>query len=304
MDSKSVKQPLTIGGVMFNIINYAILIAFTFLCVYPFYYLIINTISSNEISAAGGVMFLPRQIQFQNYTQVMQLPNMARSTIVSVSRTVIGTSLTVLASAFVGFLFTKDMWGRKFWYRFLIASMYFQAGLIPVFLTIVRLGLMDSFLVYVIPSMVQPFSILMVKTFIESTPSSLQESAEIDGAGTMRTFIQIVLPLIKPILATVAIWAAVGQWNSFMDTVLYITDERLHTLQFTLHRFVSQADLIARMMREAAAAGGGAALRAATQTPASVRMTVTVVVTLPILFVYPFFQKYFVKGIMIGAVKG
>jgi len=186
--------------------------------------------------------------------------------------------------------------------------MYFQAGLIPVFLTIVRLGLMNNFLVYVIPSMMQPFNIILVKTFIESTPSSLQESAEIDGAGTMRIFFQIVLPLIKPILATIAIFAAVGQWNSFMDTVLYITDERLHTLQFTLHRYISQAELIARMMQQAQAAGGAgasAAIRAATQqTPASVRMTVTVVVTLPILFVYPFFQKYFVKGIMMGAVKG
>jgi len=297
------KERLTAGNIIFHIVNYTVLIAITIICIYPFYYLLINTISSNELSARGDIMFIPREIHFTNYFQVLQIPGLARSAWVSVSRTVIGTILPVLVAAFLGYLFTKPMWGRKFWYRFVIASMYFQAGLIPYFLTVIRLGLMNSFWVYILPLVVQPFSVLLVKTYIESTPASLQESAEIDGAGTFTIFWMIVLPLIKPILATVAIFAAVAQWNMFMDTLLFITDQNLHTLQFTLYRYISQAGVLARLIQAGAGADVAVAMANA-QTATSVRMTVTVVVTLPILLVYPFFQKYFVKGIMIGAVKG
>ena len=309
MDGKT-KYPLTAGNVIFNIVSYTILITFTLLCIYPFYYLLINSISANHLSQRGLINFIPREIHFTNYIQVMRLPGLSQAAFISISRTVLGTILPVLASSFLGFLFTKPMWGRKIWYRCVIASMYFHAGLIPYYLTIMRLGLLNNFWVYVIPFIVQPFNILLVKTFIESTPVSLQESAELDGAGTIRIFGYIVLPLIKPILATIAIFSAVGQWNSFMDTVLFITNQELFTLQFVLHRFISQAGFLARMIQAGGAGVGGvdvgaAAVAAANaQTPVSVRMTVTIVVTLPILFVYPFFQKYFVKGMMLGAVKG
>jgi len=304
--TQTIGEQWTISNVLFNFFNYGVLLFFTFLCIFPFYYLIINTISSNELSARGEIFFLPRQIHFSNYWQVFRIPGLLRAAQVSLMRTVLGTLLPVLTAGYVGFMFTKPMWARKFWYRFVIASMYFHAGLIPWFLTLVRLGFQNSFWVYVIPGIMQPFSILLVKTYIESTPVSLQESAEIDGANTMTIFLRIVLPLIKPILATVAIFAAVGQWNSFMDTLLFITDDRLHTLQFVLYRYISQAGALARLVQQAQGGGGLADLAnlVTQQTATSVRMTVTVVVTLPILFVYPFFQKYFVKGMMIGAVKG
>jgi len=231
------KYPKTFGNVSFSIINYAILITFTLLCIYPFYYIFINTISANELSARGEIIFLPRQIHFSNYIQVLQLPGLPRAAFISVSRTVIGTACTVAAAAFLGYLFTKPMWGRKIWYRFLIASMYFSAGLVPWFLVLVRMGFRNNFLVYIIPGIVSPFAVLLVKTFIESTPESLQEAAEIDGAGPLRIFTFVVMPLIKPILATVAILTAVGQWNAFMDTLIFATTEqRLWTLQFILHR--------------------------------------------------------------------
>jgi len=299
------KYKTTPGSIAFSIFNYTFLIIITFLCIYPFYYMLINTISSNELSSRGVIMFLPREMHLTNYTQVMLLPGLSRAAFVSVARTVIGTIIPVVVSGFVGFMFTRPMWGRKFWYRFVIASMYFSAGLIPYFLTISRLGLINSFWVYILPFVMQPFSILLVKTYVESTPTSLQESAEMDGAGTFTIFMRIILPLIKPILATIAIFAAVGQWNMFMDTLLFITDQSLHTLQFTLYRYIAQAGLLARLVQAAMLGGGTDIAQAAhQQTDTSVRMTVTVIVTLPILFVYPFFQKYFVKGIMIGAVKG
>ena len=298
---------LTAGNVTYMVICNFVLIAFTLICVYPFYYLIINSISANNLSAHGHINFLPREIHFTNYVTIFRLQGLARAAFVSVSRTFLGTVIPVAVSAYMGFMFTKPMWGRQFWYRFVVASMYFHAGLIPFFLTIMNLGLLNSFWVYIIPGIMQPFNILLVKTFIESTPISLQESAEIDGAGIFRIFVSIILPLIKPILATIAIFSAVGQWNAFMDTVLYITNQEYFTLQFVLHRFLNAAGVLARMIQQ----GGGAidvgavAVQAATrQTTTSVRMTITVVVTLPVLFVYPFFQQYFTRGIMIGAVKG
>jgi len=301
------KHNLTVGSVLFTIFNYTLMILITIICIYPFYYVLINSISANELSARGVVLFVPREVHFSNFTQVFNLPGLVRATFVSVSRTVVGTTLTVLASAFLGFLFTKHMWGRKFWYRLLIASMYVQAGLVPYFIVLMRMGFMNSFWVYIIPAIVQPFSVLLVKTYVESTPISLQESAEIDGAGPLKVFLHIILPLSKPILATVAIFAAVGQWNAFMDTLIFNNaDQSLWTLQYILHQYIGNASRLAAEIRAMGMGGGGIDhMRIAQmQTPTSVRMTVTVVVTLPILFVYPFFQRYFTKGLMMGAVKG
>lgn len=293
------------GDKAFNVFNYIGFALLTLICVYPFYYLIINTISSNELSANGMINFLPKGIHFENYKQVLTLNGMGTAALVSLARTVIGTALTVVASAFLGFLFTQEkMWHRKFWYRFFVITMYFNAGLIPMFITMKTLHLTNTFWVYVIPAIVQPFNIILVKTFIESTPKALQEAAEIDGAGTMTVFLRIVFPLSKPILATVAIFSAVGQWNSFQDTLLYITDQKLYSLQYLLYTYINQASSLAAMVRSSGVSAISSSMLATQQTPTSIRMTVSVIVVLPILFVYPIFQRFFVKGIMLGSVKG
>ena len=290
------KKHYTGGDVVFSIINYAIFGLFTLICVYPFYYLIINTISANDLSANGSINFIPQQIHFQNYIDVLQLSGLGTSALISLARTVLGTVCTVFASAFLGFMFTQEsLWRRKVWYRMVVVSMYFNAGL----------HLTNTFWVYIIPAIVQPFNIILVKTFMESLPPALQEAAEIDGAGVFRIFWQIILPTSTPILATIAIFAAVGQWNSFQDTLIYVTDQKLYSLQYLLYTYINQADSLATLMRNNA---GGTAINTASlatqQTPTSIRMTVSVIVVLPILFVYPIFQRYFVKGIMIGSVKG
>ncbi len=222
---------------------------------------------------------------------------------ISVGRTVLGTLATVFASALLGFLFTKDqMWGRKFWYRFVVITMYLQAGSIPWYITMMNLHLTNNFLAYIFPAIVTPFNIIMVKTFVESIPASMQESAEIDGAGYFTIFTKIVLPLIKPILATVAIWSAVGQWSSFYDTLFLMTDSKLFTLQYMLYKYLNEATALAALVKSGA--GTSNMNLANMQTATSVRMTVSMVVVIPILLVYPYFQKFFVKGVMIGAVKG
>ena len=293
------------GDRTFQVINILIFAIFAIICAYPFYYLIINSISANDLSASGKVNFLPHGFQLENYVKVFQLNGLGTAAMVSLGRTVIGTICTVLASVYLGFMFTQQrMWHRKLWYRFMVITMYFNAGLIPMYMTMKTLHLTNSFWVYIIPAIVQPFNIIMAKTYVESIPPALQEAAEIDGAGTMTVFAKVILPTCKPIMATIAIWSAVGQWNSFQDTLIYITDQKLYSLQYLLYTYLNQASSLATMVQQSGGNVFAVANLATEQTPTSIRMTISVIVVLPILFVYPIFQKSFVKGIMIGSVKG
>ncbi|WP_141504231.1 carbohydrate ABC transporter permease [Paenibacillus luteus] len=292
------------GDLLFNALNYTFFAVFMVLCLFPFYYLFINTISSNDLSSRGLVTFYPKVIHFTNYIEVLQVKGLSQAALISVGRTVIGTLLTVIASAFLGFLFTKQkMWGRRFWYRFVIITMYFNAGIIPWYIIMMNLNLTNNFLAYILPFIVSPFYVILVKTFVESIPEVLQESAEMDGAGYLTVFSRIIFPLITPIAATIAIFAAVSQWNSFVDTLFLMTDSKYYTLQFVLYKYLNESTSLAAIIRNSQGSGGTIDLTNM-QTATSVRTTVSMIVVLPILFVYPFFQRYFVKGIMIGAVKG
>jgi putative aldouronate transport system permease protein len=292
----------TTGEKVYNVFNIIVLSLFTLICVYPFYYLIINSFSDNNASAAGEVMWWFKGFHLQNYKDVLGLDGLATAAWISVARTVIGTVLTVLASAYLGFMFTQQkMWARSFWYRFVVITMYFNAGLIPMFITMKNLHLTNNFWVYILPAVVQPFNIILVKTYIESIPASLQEAAEVDGANTLTIFYKIVLPMCTPILATVAIFSAVNQWNSFQDTLIYMTDSKLYSLQYLLYTYINQASALANSVKANAA---NVSALASAATPTSIRMTVSVIVVLPIMFTYPFFQRFFVKGMMLGAVKG
>ncbi|MEV4776197.1 carbohydrate ABC transporter permease [Microbacterium sp. LWH12-1.2] len=293
------------GDIIFAMTNYTVFIALAFLCAYPFYFLIINSISANDVSALGQVRWFPVDLHLENYSQVLQLNGLPMAAVVSIGRTAIGTFAAVLASAFLGFMFSQSkMWGRQFWYRSVIITMYFSAGLIPVFIVMKTLGLTNNFWVYVLPFIVQPFFIILVKTYVEAMPESLQEAAEMDGANIVQIFLRIFLPNMTPILATVAIFSAVAQWNSFQDTLIYITDQSLYTLQYLLYMFINQANSLAQAAQNSGGNLTGIITAATTQTPTSIRMTVSVLVVLPIIFIYPLFQRFFVKGIMLGAVKG
>lgn len=299
------KEKTSITDRIILVITYTLFILFSIICIFPFYSIIINTISANDISARGDIIFIPQQIHFQNYIDVFKIPGLLDAAIISVSRTVLGTSLTVGATAFLGFMFTQeDMWKRKFWYRFTIITMYFNAGIIPWYLTMRTLGLTNNFLAYILPTIVAPFFIILVKTFIESTPKELQHAASIDGAGTLTIFFKVVFPICMPILATVAIFSAVDQWNAFQDTLLLVTDSNLFSLQFILYNYINQASSLSTMVNLQNSGSMTLASLATKQTTTSIRMTVTIIVVAPILLVYPFFQRFFVKGIMIGAVKG
>jgi putative aldouronate transport system permease protein len=302
---QKIKIQSSASDMTISVITYVMFTLFALICIYPFYYVIINTLSANDISAKGDVIFYPIKMHLQNYKDVFKIPGLWNATLISVGRTVIGTLLTVGTSALLGFMFTQqDMWARKFWYRFTIITMYFNAGIIPWYLTMNTLHLTNNFLAYILPTVVSPFFIILVKTFVESTPKELQQAAEIDGAGIMTFFWAIMLPIIQPILATVAIFAAVNQWNSFQDTLILVTDNKLYSLQFILYQYINQASSLAKMMNLQNTGAMALQSIAKQQTTTSVRMTVTVIVVAPILLIYPIFQRFFVKGIMIGAVKG
>lgn len=303
MVKKRKRQKQSLADIVISVLIYVFFGAFAFICVYPFYYIFINTISSNELSQKGLIIFLPKAVHLQNYIKAIKIPGLLDAAVISVGRTLIGTLLTVVSTAFLGYMFTREtMWHRKFWYRFVIVTMYFNAGIIPWFLTMRNLHLTNNFWGYILPVIVSPFYIILAKTFVESIPKELQQAAEIDGAGTMKVFYKVIMPVIKPIMATVAIFAAVSQWNAFQDTLLLMTDNKLYSLQFILYQYINQASSLKQLVNSSSSAVAQSV--ATVQTATSIRMTVTIIVVAPILLIYPIFQRYFVKGIMIGAVKG
>lgn len=292
----------SLGERIFTVVNAAVFGLFALICIYPIYYILINSISSNDAVIRGEVMLWPKGIHFRNYIDIFRLKGIGEATLYSVARTVIGTITGVMSSMIMGYAVTKkEYWHRKFWYRFMIVTMYFGAGMIPCYLNIINLGLINTFWVYIIPTLTSSYHMILCKTFIESIPDSLEEAAYMDGAGYFVRFTRVVLPLCKPIMATCAIYTAVGQWNAYMDTLMYQTQGKYRTLQYILYRYLNEANAVAALIENGAI---DAATVQMAIVPKSVQFTITAITVIPILLVYPAFQKHFAKGMMIGAVKG
>lgn len=303
LSTKKKKFKRSPGETVFFIFDYLFFILFTIACIFPFYYLFINTISGAKYVAQGAVNFIPKGITLDNYINILQVNDLGQSILVTLARTLLGTSLMVLASAFVGYLVTKqEMWGRKFFYRFLVITMYFNAGLIPGYMNMQMLGLTNRFAAYIIPAIVAPYNIILVKTYIESIPAELEESAFIDGASHMKVFTSIIWPLSKPILATIAIFGAVGNWNSFQDSLIYMQNAPdLYTLQHRLYIYLNSTSNVGQLFSQ----GGNAGAALDSQSNLTlIKYTTSMISIIPILLVYPFMQRYFEEGIMLGAVKG
>lgn len=307
--NKKHKRIYRIGAndVVFYIINYAVFTVLTLLCFFPFYFLLINSISDPIELTKGVATFWPKGFSLDSYIGIFKVRNIGTSFLVTITRTVFGTAIMVVASAIVGYLATKqEMWHRKLWYRLLVATMYFNAGIIPWYMNMSMLGLTNNYMAYIIPGIVSPYNIILVKTYIESIPAEMEESAFIDGASYTKIFTKIIWPLSKPILATITIFGAVSNWNSFQDSLILMrTATNLHTIQHRLYTYMTaSADL-----KNAISANGGTseamqnALKSASYA-AVIKYTVAMVTILPILVVYPFMQRYFEEGIMLGAVKG
>lgn len=299
MKNRKNKKNIHPGYLIFDTLNTVFMIVLTVACIYPLWYILIYSVS-DPLEAAKGLVFLPRNVTAANFSSILRDSNIYRALVVSFARTFIGAGLTVTCTSFMAYLFMQpNLPGKKFINRFVIMTMYFSPGLIPWYLTMYYYGFKDSFLLYVIPSAVNAYYMILIKAYLESLPASLSEAAEIDGAGIFQIYRRIILPLSKPILATVALFSAVGQWNTWSDNLYLVKKASLKTLQLTLYEYFQSNVPDIENLRSLAAT-----MSKRTVTTTSIRMAVAVLTIVPIFMVYPFVQKYFQKGIMIGAVKG
>lgn len=291
---------------VFQVFNYALLIGIALMCIYPFWYVVIYTFSRAELADVRAPIFLPRGFSLSNYKEILTIKGFFPALLVSTVRTLVGTVLSVLACSFLGYLFTQErLPARKFLYRMLIVTMYISGGMIASYIVIKSYGLLNTFWVYIIPGLISAYNVVLIKTYVEQLPASLEESAKLDGAGYLRVFVSIILPLSKPIIATVAVFVAVGHWNSWFDNHIYArANSDLMTLQYLLYNYLNEAQRIADQIKNATGGSMDMEQVIASISPKGIRMTITVLASLPIFAVYPFMQKYFVKGIMVGAVKG
>ncbi len=281
-----------------NILDWVLLVVFIVLIIITLYpFLNVLAISFNDpIDTMRNINFvIPRQFTLSNYVYIFEENNLISPLILSIVKTVVGAATGVICTAMLAYVLSrKDFYFNKVFTLLFVVTMYVSGGLIPEYLLLMRtLGLGNNFLVYILPGLIWVYNVILVRSFIEGLPIALQEAARVDGANDFIIWARIILPLCKPVLATVALFVAVGQWNSFMDTYLYAKE--LPTLQYVLYEIMETATIkidphAAEQMKNAV-------------SPLSVRMAITIVATVPIIIVYPFLQKYFVGGMTVGAVK-
>ncbi|WP_367399844.1 carbohydrate ABC transporter permease [Paenibacillus sp. 1781tsa1] len=297
---KRFRRRRSLGDSIFSIMNGIFMLLVMVVTLYPFLNTIAVSFNNGLDTIRGGIYLWPREWTLQNYVSVFQNPNLTQAAFVSVARTVVGTVVQLFCTAMLAYVLSrKEYMFNKLVTTLFVVTMYFSGGLIPGYMLIKQVGLLNSFWVYIIPGLIGVFNMIVIRTYIQGLSEGLIESAKMDGAGDFRIFMRIVLPLSKPVLATVALFIAVGQWNSWFDSMLYTAGNRnLTTLQYELMKLLSSAT----------SQGGTVNVDSYKNvtnmvTPVSIRAAITVVTAMPIVLLYPFLQKYFVTGLTIGGVK-
>jgi putative aldouronate transport system permease protein len=283
-----------------DIIIYTLLIVLSFTALYPFWNTLVMSLNEGKDTSMGGLTFWPRVFTFDNYEVIFSDERFFRAMGISVARTVSGTFLSILITALMAFaLAKKELKGKKYYMIFGIITMYFQGGLIPTYLWLRELGLFNNFWVLIIPGILSIWNMIVFRTFFQGLPEELEESAKLDGCNYYGLFFRIVLPVSGPVFATLSLFTAVGLWNEWFNAGIFVNDSELLPVQNYLMNMInssSTAEMLSQM-------GSGVSVVTQTVTPKSLQMTAVMVVTLPIIMVYPFLQKYFVKGVMIGSLK-
>ncbi|THF77324.1 carbohydrate ABC transporter permease [Cohnella fermenti] len=291
----------TWGGAAFQIANCALLALLGAGTLYPFLNLLAISLNDSMDTVRGGIYLLPREFTLDNYKLIFQNQRLFSATGLSVARTLLGTTAALIATTMVAYaLSRREFMLRKLLNTVLVISMYVNGGLIPYYILIKQLGLTNTFLVYLLPGLLGAFNVLIMRSFFDELPPGLIESAKLDGANEFTTLFRVVLPVSLPVLATITLFLSVGHWNAWLDNYLFNTDESLTLLQYELMKILMQST-------DQIGAGAGNNVDAEMMrmtTPQSIRATMTIIVTIPILFVYPFMQNYFIKGMTLGAVKG
>ncbi|NLX70362.1 MAG: carbohydrate ABC transporter permease [Clostridiales bacterium] len=297
------------GDRVFNTINIIIMLLIVFVTLYPFINSLAISLNDADDTTRGGITFYPRVFTFRNYELIFENPLIYNAYIVTVGRTIIGVVTSLFFTATLAFgMAHSNLKGRRFYTILCIIPMYFGGGLIPYYFLIRSLGLMNSFWVYIVPSLVGIWNMLLMRTYFMGIPAALEESARIDGANYLTVFFKIILPISTPILATIALFIGVGQWNSWFDAFIFITDQELKPMQTVLLSIISEARYAERLAQAAAAgaatADAGKLGKGVTVNVRSITKATMIVTILPIVMVYPFLQRYFIKGVMIGSLKG
>ncbi len=281
---------------IFNIVNITLLSLFTVIIFYPIWNIVVQSFSSLDALADSGLRIWPKEFSFESYKLVFNDETIWRSFIISVLKTVLGVLTHVFFTAMVAYGMSKsNIFGRNIYTALGIGTLFFSGGMIPTYLLIRSLGLLDSFWVYIIPSLFSYYDMIIMMNFFREIPDSMEEAAKMDGAGVWKIFLRIILPLSMPVLATIALFNGVFQWNDYMTAKLYISSEALYPIQMKLYEIIVQ--------QEAANMQNVTASVVIPTTSQSVQLATIVIATIPIVMVYPFLQKYFMSGIMIGAVK-
>lgn len=289
------KKKILSGDKVFDTVNVILLVLVTLIIILPLWNVVVNSLSSSAAVANGDSIFWPGEFSIDNYRAVFQDSSIWSAFVISVLKTLIGVVCHVLFCAMVAYGMSKnDLRGRKLYTVMGVITMFFSGGMIPTYLLIKSLGMLDNFMVYIIPALFSYYDMVILMNFFRQVPASLEESAKIDGAGTWRIFGTIILPLSKPSLATIALFHGVSQWNDFMTAKLYITNKALYPLQMKLYEIIVQQQL--STMRNPTGV-------VVDSTARGVQLATIVVTTVPILLIYPLLQKHFVSGMMLGAVK-
>ncbi len=291
----------TTGEKIFSIFNYIILTLFAFSTLYPFLYTFNLSISTEAAAAQEGLHILPNfsMLTIDPYIMVFKNPSIWNAYKYTLFRAICGTCLTLVVTCFYGYALSRPKLPmKKFFTLYIMITMMFGAGQIPVYLNLKSLGLINNILVYILPGTITAYNTLIAKSFFASLPESLNESAKIDGAGELRIFFQIIVPLSKPIIMTLALWEAVKHWNAWLDSVLYMNDSRKIVVQHYIQRIINEGQT--NLITDGAVSEG----MEINVTGETVKAASIIVATAPILAAYPFIQKYFVTGVTLGAVKG
>lgn len=288
----------TSGEKAFSVINYTVLSVLALTAIYPFVYTLSMSLSTTKEAMRIGLHLYPREISVTAYNMVFKNKDIFISYGNTIFRTVVGTIAALLVTTLFAYALShKEMPNKKVYTSILLFTMLFNGGTIPTYLVLKELKLIDSMLVYILPNLIGAYNVIIAKSFFESIPESLRESARMDGASEFRIYFKIIMPLSKPVIMTLALWIAVFHWNSWYDAMMYITSSSKIVLQLFLQKIIleNQSDIMKQGLINP---------NTMTFTPETIKSATIIVTILPILMFYPFIQKYFMKGVMLGAVKG
>jgi len=285
---------------IFDVVNVFILSVILVITLYPFLNVLAISLNNSTDTVRGGIYLWPREFTLENYKTIFSYSSLKQGFLITILRTLSGTLLGLISASMLAYTLSRpDFKARRFVSVFLALTMYFSGGMVPTYMLMRHLHLIGTFWIYILPGIVSAFNVFIIRSFIDGLPYALQESAKLDGANDFKIYYKVILPLCKPVLATISLFLAVGQWNSWFDTYLYNGNKaNLTTLQYELMKILQSTNQGAKMVN-----ANELANQMAQVSPESIKMAITIVVTVPILIVYPFLQRYFVDGMTLGAVK-